>query len=149
MGNRSTPPAAPSSRRRTIKEVSMPATPPEGRPPQSEPEGVVAELREANERLVIAGIQLQQIADQADRSRVDAEEARRDAESASHAKDEFVAAVSHELRTPLNAVMGWVHLLRQATVSAETVRRGLEVIDRNTKLLARLLADLLQVSEII
>lgn len=37
-------------------------------------------------------------------------EARKEAEAANLAKDEFVAMVSHDLRSPLNAMMGWLQL---------------------------------------
>ena len=38
--------------------------------------------------------------------------ARREAEEANRAKDDFLATVSHELRTPLTAVLGWAHMLQ-------------------------------------
>lgn len=75
--------------------------------------------------------------------------ARADAERASRVKDEFVAMVSHELRTPLNAILGWTQLMQQSSNDAEMLRRGLEVIARNTRVQARLISDLLDVSRIV
>lgn len=37
--------------------------------------------------------------------------ARKAADVANHAKDEFLATVSHELRTPLNAILGWANMM--------------------------------------
>jgi signal transduction histidine kinase/integral membrane sensor domain MASE1 len=75
--------------------------------------------------------------------------ARREAEEANRAKDEFLATLSHELRTPLNAIVGWTHMLRDGTVSAQQRQHALEVIARNAQLQAQLVADILDVSGII
>ena len=68
---------------------------------------------------------------------------------ANRVKDEFLATLSHELRTPLTAVLGWVHLLRSRKLDAAMQQRAIEVIDRNAKAQAQLIADILDVSRIV
>ncbi len=68
------------------------------------------------------------------------------AEAANRLKDEFLSTVSHELRTPLNAITGWVHMLRADQVPAEGREHALQVIDRNARVQAKLVADLLDVN---
>ena len=79
----------------------------------------------------------------------DLQESRRELREADRAKDQFLAIVSHELRTPLTAMLGWARLLRTGTPDAARAARGVEVIERNTKLLAQLIEDLLDVSRIV
>src|SRR6185503_11262296 len=73
----------------------------------------------------------------------------RDADAAGRAKDEFLAALSHELRTPLHAMLGWTRMLRTGTLDAPTAARALDTLERNTRLQAQLIEDLLDVSRII
>src|SRR5579862_1588638 len=75
-------------------------------------------------------------------------EALRTAEEALRLKDEFLATLSHELRTPLNAIGGWLQLI-QAQPDGPRLDRGLAAIERNTALLTRLIADLVDVSRIV
>jgi signal transduction histidine kinase/ActR/RegA family two-component response regulator len=75
--------------------------------------------------------------------------ARRDLQAADRAKDEFLATMSHELRTPLNAMLGWATILKDPKSDAQKLAKGLEVIERNARTQARLVADLLDVSRII
>ncbi|MEO6212481.1 MAG: response regulator, partial [Vicinamibacterales bacterium] len=75
--------------------------------------------------------------------------ARLEAQEANRAKDEFLATLSHELRTPLNAILGWSRLLAGGSLDAETSRRAIAIIDRNSRLQAQLIEDLLDISRII
>ena len=76
-------------------------------------------------------------------------EAREAAEAANRAKDEFLATLSHELRTPLNAMVGWTHMLRSRTLTADKEQKALETIERNARAQAELIEDILDVSRII
>jgi signal transduction histidine kinase len=75
--------------------------------------------------------------------------ARERAESASRAKDEFVAMISHEMRSPLNAILGWAQMLREAPLDTLTAARALDSIDRNARAQVQLLDDLLDISRAI
>jgi len=75
--------------------------------------------------------------------------ARQQAEAANRMKDEFLAIVSHELRTPLNSILGWSRLLLTKKFDEATTARALETIERNARSQARLVDDILDVSQII
>src|SRR5215510_14769397 len=77
------------------------------------------------------------------------ERAREEAEAANRLKDEFLATVSHELRTPLNSILGWAQLLQSGSLDEASSSRALKTIERNTKTLAQIIDDLLDVSRII
>jgi len=72
-----------------------------------------------------------------------------EAQQANRMKDEFLAVVSHELRTPLTPILGWTKILSAASLDAPTMKRGLDVIDRNIKAQSKLIDDLLDISRII
>jgi PAS domain S-box-containing protein len=97
------------------------------------------------------------VLDISDRRRAEAEResllareqlARAEAERASNLKDEFLATLSHELRTPLNAILGWAQVLRRQETTGD-VANGLAVIERNARVQAQLIEDLLDLSRII
>lgn len=82
-------------------------------------------------------------------SRLVAEARKAEAEQASRAKDHFLAVLSHELRNPLAPIRNSVALLRAlqargGPVGAEVV----DILDRQSAQLARLVSDLLDVSRI-
>ncbi len=80
---------------------------------------------------------------------VRAEQARADAEAANRMKDEFLATLSHELRTPLTSLLGWACVLRGADRDEHLLNQGLEAIERNARVQAQLIDDLLDVSRIV
>jgi len=76
------------------------------------------------------------------------EKAKRAAEEANRAKDQFLAMLSHELRTPLTPVLMTVAALQRDPVIGDELRGDLELIERNVTLEARLIDDLLDLTRI-
>jgi PAS domain S-box-containing protein len=103
-------------------------------------EGVVALVTDVTERRAAENERARLLAAE--------QEARAEAELANNTKDEFLATISHELRTPLNAILGWSQILRMAALPPDEAKHGLQTIERNAKLQAQLVEDLLDLSRI-
>jgi hypothetical protein len=105
---------------------------------------IVAESSDGT-RIAIATDVTEQRRAEADRENLLAGEraARGEAERLNRAKDEFLATLSHELRNPLSAILGWVSVLQRTPGATPEILKGLEVIERNSRLQTQLIADLL------
>jgi signal transduction histidine kinase/ActR/RegA family two-component response regulator len=94
-----------------------------------------------------AAAQATSLATKLDATRAELQHALSVAETASRARDEFLATVSHELRTPLTSIIGWIQLLRDERDDA-ALAEGLDTIDRNARAQSRLIEDILDFSRI-
>jgi PAS domain S-box-containing protein len=75
--------------------------------------------------------------------------ARREAEAASRAKDEFLTMLSHELRNPLGAISAAIDVLEVANPGSQTGVEARAIIARQTRNLAHMMNDLLDVGRVI
>jgi PAS domain S-box-containing protein len=73
----------------------------------------------------------------------------REAHESSRLKDHFLAMLSHELRTPLTAIVGWSKLMNKRKLSPTQLAQGMEAIERNARIQAKLIDDLLDISRIV
>ena len=94
-----------------------------------------------------AAAQATSLAAKLDATRAELQHALSTAETASRARDEFLATVSHELRTPLTSIIGWIQLLRVER-DEMSLAEGLDTIDRNARAQSRLIEDILDFSRI-
>ena len=69
------------------------------------------------------------------------------AESAAHAKSEFLSRMSHDIRTPMNAIIGLTHLAQEEE-DLQVVREYLHNIDTSSDFLLGLINDILDMSKI-
>ena len=70
-------------------------------------------------------------------------------EEALQTVNQFLAIVSHELRTPITAILGWAQLLGRGTGDPDRVALALEVIERNARLQARLVEELVDYTRVV
>ncbi|MCI0704253.1 MAG: ATP-binding protein [Planctomycetia bacterium] len=67
---------------------------------------------------------------------------------ADRAKNEFLATLAHELRNPLAPIRNAVHILHLLGSSAPELQSALGILERQTKQMARLIDDLLDIARI-
>lgn len=76
-------------------------------------------------------------------------QAKEAAESASRARDKFLAVLSHELRTPLSPILMTSSVYAREPSLPQPVREAMDMIRRNVKVEARLIDDLLDLSRVL
>ncbi len=77
-----------------------------------------------------------------------AEKARKEAEDANAAKQEFLSSMSHDIRTPMNAIIGMTSLATANMHNPEQVQEYLRKIALSSKHLLGLINDVLDISKI-
>lgn len=73
--------------------------------------------------------------------------ARREAETAIHARNDFLAVMNHEMRTPMHAIIALSSLLQETELTPEQ-RLMVETILKSSNLLATLINDVLDLSRL-
>ena len=78
----------------------------------------------------------------------DRELARREVQEADRRKTEFLAVLAHELRNPLGAIRADVHLLSRKDLEPAKIQRAVQIIDRQSNVMTRLVNDLMDANRI-
>lgn len=100
------------------------------------------------ERAMRYSIQQRQFADERI-NHVREQIARKQAEDANQAKDDFLAVLSHELRTPLNSMLGWARLLKSNKGNDELFDKAVDAIERSAVVQTKFVEDLLDITRIV
>ena len=108
----------------------------------------ITERKQAEEALRQSEAQSREHFESAEAARISADAARTRAETATRAKDEFLAALSHELRTPLNPALLLASSLADDVELSSRVRSDVEIIGKAIALQAQLVDDLLDITRI-
>jgi signal transduction histidine kinase len=81
-------------------------------------------------------------------SRAEAMAAREQAELASGMKSVFLRNITHEIRTPLNAIVGFSHLIAEASSPESDIHQYADIIKDNNALLLKLIEQVLDLSDL-
>ena len=76
------------------------------------------------------------------------EDANRRLQELDKLKSDFLSTVSHELRTPLTSIKAFAQILLDSPLDEPTKKRYLDIIDKESSRLTRLISDLLDLAKI-
>ena len=109
------------------------------------------ELEDIRMSLEFQGDVMSHLADDLEAARREADQQRRLAQSANHAKSEFLAQMSHELRSPLNAILGFSQIIESRMFGPISNDRYIEYasdIRKSGEYLLSIINDILDISRI-
>ncbi|MEO5931145.1 MAG: response regulator [Candidatus Kapaibacterium sp.] len=106
-----------------------------------------APVRNKSGEIMLAAITMRDITEQKANQR-ELKEAKRAAESANRAKDQFLELLSHELRIPLTPVLTLAHILESDDGLPEHLRHYAETIRRNVETEVLLIDDLVDLTRL-
>lgn len=103
-----------------------------------------------NQRLVIASIREQELAERAQELSDEARKLALEAREATRAKSQFLSTMSHEIRTPLNAIIGFTDLLELEVAGPLTPAQShyLARIRASSAHLLKLIEDVLDLAKV-
>jgi signal transduction histidine kinase len=103
-----------------------------------------------NQRLIVASIREQELAERAHELGDEARTLAMEAREANRAKSQFLSAMSHEIRTPLNAIIGFTALLDLEIAGPLTAEQShyLERIRASSAHLLKLIEDVLDLAKV-
>ncbi|OQX72500.1 MAG: hypothetical protein B6D61_13635, partial [Bacteroidetes bacterium 4484_249] len=82
------------------------------------------------------------------KAKIELSNAKEKAEESDKLKTAFLANMSHEIRTPMNAIVGFSELLNDSDMDSKTREGFIELINQNSKLLLRLIEDIIDIAKI-
>ncbi len=107
---------------------------------------VLVDQREANEKLVLATIRAQELADVADVAKGHAEASARDLRTVAEFREMFIGILGHDLRNPLAAILMFAGLLLRRGHLGEQDGTTVSQIIRSTQRMARMISQLLDLT---
>jgi PAS domain S-box-containing protein len=70
------------------------------------------------------------------------------AEESDRLKSAFLANMSHEIRTPMNGILGFAELLKEPSLTGETQREYISIIEKSGQRMLNILNDIVSLSKI-